>query len=198
MDGISDNSVSSSLKAWQTHESLLDNLNVSGVSEGHIFDTMRRKLSQNFSELTSFVNQRKLELDRKIDFLELEYTNKNKQIEKDKQTMTELREMTEQKLGQNSLLDVQSELVSNIDNKIVKLETELRFHLELTPILNWNFEALRDAINQIDLDLGLRTKEPIEDREFSLTTTPLHSQPTATSTANLSPKTNSTFAQSHV
>ena len=74
---------------------------------------MRENLKQKFSELTSLVNQRKLDLDRKIDDLEIEYNNKNKQIEKDKQTMAELREHTKQKLGQNTLMDVQNNLIGD-------------------------------------------------------------------------------------
>ena len=114
-----------------------------------IFEEMREKLTQSFTELTSKVNQRKCDLDRKIDDLEIEYNNKNKQIEKDKQTMRELREMTEQKLGQNALMDVQNNIIKEISDKIQKLDVESKSQLKLT----LNFNIIKQEIDRIDIKL---------------------------------------------
>ena len=125
-------------------------------AEKNKFQEMRENLDQTFSELTSLVNQRKLDLDRKIDDLEIEYNNKNKQIEKDKQTMRELREMTEEKIDQNTLMDVQNNLIKDISDKIQKLDVESKSQLEFTLTLNWNFTKIKQEIDKIDLKLADR------------------------------------------
>ena len=136
-------------------ETMATNLISAEVSaEKNKFQEMRENLNQKFSELTSLVNQRKLELDRKIDDLEIEYNNKNKQIEKDKQTMRELREMTEEKIDQNTLMDVQNNLIEDISDKIQKLDVESKSQLELTLTLNWNFTKIIQEIDRIDLKLA--------------------------------------------
>ena len=119
----------------------------------NIFQEMRGNLDQKFSGLTFLVNQRKIALFQKIDDLELEYNNKINQFEKDKQTLIELREHTEQKLGQNSLLELQTDIVSGINKNIKNLEKESKLHLDLVLTLNWDFDGLKLLISQMDLKL---------------------------------------------
>ena len=123
------------------------------LSTQNIFKEMKENLNQKCSNLIALINQRKLALDLKIDELEMEYSNERKQIEKDKQTMVDLREITEQRLGQNSLLDVQTDLVSDINKKIKNLEKESELHLDLVLTLNWDFDGLKLLIGQMDLQL---------------------------------------------
>ena len=143
-------------------------------AEKNKFQEMRENLNQKFSELTSLVNQRKLELDRKIDDLEIEYNNKNKQIEKDKQTLKELREITEQKLGQNTLLDVQNNIIKEISDKIQKLDAESNSQLEFALTLNWDFTKIKQEIDRIDLKLA-----PIKYADTPLIPDPPPNYPTS-------------------
>ena len=124
----------------------------------NIFQEMRGNLDQKFSELTSLLNQRKIDLFQKINDLEIEYNNKIKQFEKDKQTLIELREHTEQKLGQNSLFDVQTDIVSGINKNIENLEKESKLDLDLVLTLNWGFNSLKFLISLIDLELAPKSK----------------------------------------
>ena len=122
----------------------------SPTSKNNIFQEMRETLCQKFSELGSVVNARKRMLDNKIDELEIEFNNRNKQIQKDKQQMLQLREYTQQQLNHNSLLEVQIEIFGTLAKKIKQLEEEMKLELHLT----LDLEALKQLIHQTDVTLS--------------------------------------------
>ena len=118
----------------------------------NIFQKMRDEISQNASNVISLVNQRKLELEHKIDNWEIEYNNKNKQIEKGKQELRQLRDETRKELDRNSLFDVQSRIVHDIDEKIEKLKKQSQLQLDFSLTLSWDFGALSELIGRIDVE----------------------------------------------
>ena len=71
----------------------------------NIFADMRTELDQKFAEFDSLLKEHKNTLQLKIDKLELEFNNKHKQIEKDKQILIELHQQTESNLAQESLVE---------------------------------------------------------------------------------------------
>ena len=105
------------------------------------FHNSRKELYTKFSKLNSLVLRRKLELDGKIDAIEIEYNDNNKQKHNDKQTMLELREFTEQRLVPNTLSDVHREIMSNIQEKIREIYSIPIPEPEIT--MHWNLDLLR-------------------------------------------------------
>ena len=134
-------------------------------AEANVFQNMRVELSRKFSKLTSLVNRRKRELDLKIDNLEIEFYIKTDQIEKDNQTLLTLRENAEQQLGNDTLLDVQSKIVKEIEDKIEKLKKEYKLQLELIPKVKSNIDVFKVVISQMDVKMGPKEKKAINFKQ---------------------------------
>ena len=139
------------MSEWDDDDGFDYGLDLVPIPKKTFFEEMKENLNQKCSNLIALIAQRKRALDLKIDELEMEYNNKIKQIEKDKQTMAELREITEQRLGQNTLLDLQNDIIRDIDTKFGKLEAESKIEYNLT--LNWNPGRLERLINHINVKL---------------------------------------------
>ena len=119
----------------------------------NIFQEMRAKLIQKFTEFDRLLTEHRKKLELKIDQLELEYTDKQQQIESDKQTLAEVHEQTQSKLSRNSLLEVQSKILSEISNKLRNLNLECTKQEQLRFTLYWNHDEIIGLLNNIDLEL---------------------------------------------
>ena len=142
-------------------------------SDQNIFKEMRTKLDQKFSEFDRQLVEQRKKLELKIDQLELEFTNKQKQIESDKQTLTELYEQTQNKLGQNSLMDLQVKILNEINEKLKNLNSEYTKQSQLRFKLYWNNDDMSTLVNNIDLELTpLTVPDETEPQEKNKDTIP--------------------------
>ena len=122
-------------------------------SSTNIFQEMRTKLNQKFSEFDRLLTDHRKKLDLKIDQLEIEFTNKHKQIGSDKQTLTELHEQTQNKLGRTSLIEIQTKLLMEITDKLNDLKLENTKQNQLRFTLYWNQDDIIGLLNKIDMEL---------------------------------------------
>ena len=120
----------------------------------NIFSDMRTELDQKFAEFDSLLKEQKMKLQLKIDKLESEYNNKHQQIEKDKQILAELHQQTQNKLAQDSLVDIQGKIIQEIDDKLKSLTVECEQQNEMRFTLYWNQDDVIGTINGIDLELA--------------------------------------------
>ena len=120
----------------------------------NIFADMRTELDQKFAEFDSLLKEHKNTLQLKIDKLELEFNNKHKQIEKDKQILTELHQQTESNLAQESLVDLQGKILQEIDEKMKNLNLECGQQTEMRFTLYWNQEDIAGTIHSIEIELA--------------------------------------------
>ncbi|KAI6658092.1 hypothetical protein LOD99_15805 [Oopsacas minuta] len=119
----------------------------------NIFTEMRTELDQKFTEFDNLLKDHKKHLQTKIDNLELEYENKNKQIEINTQILTDLHQQTETKLG-DSLVDLQQKMLQQIRNKLQNIHLECKHQKQLRFNLYWNQEDITGIVNSIDLELA--------------------------------------------
>ena len=119
----------------------------------NIFADMRNELDQKFADFDSLLKEHKKKLQLKIDKLELEFNNKHKQIEKDKQILTDLHQQTQAKLAQDSLVDLQGKILQEIDDKLRNLDIECNQQTGMRFTLYWSQEDITGTINNIEFEL---------------------------------------------
>ena len=119
----------------------------------NIFADMRSELDEKFTEFDSLLKEHKKKLQLKIDELELEFNNKHKQIENDKQILTDLHQQTQSKLAQDSLVDLQGRILREIDEKLRILNLECDQQTEMRFTLYWSQDDITGTMNSIDVEL---------------------------------------------
>ena len=113
---------------------------VSPVTPVTIFQAARDRVSEEIGSIVACLNNKRTELFEEIASLEREFSDKQKEKQKDITKLNTLISQTEE-LGQNTLLKVQQKLIQEIQQKIESLQLEEKQKPDYKIEIEWGFEV---------------------------------------------------------
>ena len=113
-----------------------------------VFREAREKVNREIGDLIVCLNNKKTEMLNVINVLEKDFTNRQKQKQKEIDKLDNLIAQTEE-LGENNLLNLQHDIIEKIENQIEQLSVESTQGPDYDVCIEWGF-LKKDFISKIN------------------------------------------------